>query len=233
MRGRHWDPEYEVPWDKVKLAWDSAWDDDKPFRLEKSPPNILRARQMEEHFRPSSFLAMIGNPYAFCEGCWRRNNSHDLPSSARFWLQCARQQRRNVEELDDVLLFTYEDLTENTSQILDRIRQFVPLPGDFDTSISGGFSVLGRGETKIRNLNAVKLKRLSHRSYTRINSVLEGNEELLHYFGYEIEKPGPQQTLTALRVRTSTHAVRAVRWMEQRGILPTWVLRSTERLLVT
>ena len=38
------------------------------FFMEKSPPNTMRGPWLQNHFRPTSFLALTRNPYAVTEG---------------------------------------------------------------------------------------------------------------------------------------------------------------------
>lgn len=232
MRGRHWDPNYEVPWNDVRGEWEKRWNLEKPLLLEKSPPNVLRAPAIERTFEPVYFVAMIGDPYAFCEGCRRRNNEYDLRGSAELWLRCAYHQRRNVQELENVIWFTYEEFTERTDTILGDVQEFVPGLEDLSQTVSGTFSVLGRNESEIRNINRVKKRRLSRQSYEAINDVLSEHEEILHHFGYSILRPGPTHALNRYRMRFATVLVRAARRMEDQRVLSSETVQAIERTLV-
>ncbi len=119
MRKGAWNPEQKFPWNKIKHNWEEIWDMNKPVALEKSPPNILRAFEIEKVFCPASFIAMIRNPYAVCEGLRRNIKATEIKGgvqkragfvraltqdpdklfygdeievAARFWVKCARYQ---------------------------------------------------------------------------------------------------------------------------------------------
>ena len=47
MRGQHWNPEQQFPWQTIKTEWEKIWDFHKPIKLDKSPPNLLRAKEIE------------------------------------------------------------------------------------------------------------------------------------------------------------------------------------------
>ena len=60
-----WDENLQIDWPLVKRVWETHWDTKKPVLLEKSPPNILRAKQIEAHFEPAFFFAMWRNPVSY------------------------------------------------------------------------------------------------------------------------------------------------------------------------
>nr|WP_222615449.1 sulfotransferase [Persicimonas caeni] len=229
MRGRHWDPDYEIPWERVRLEWEKEWDSSKEFLLEKSPPNLLRAAAIQEHFEPAYFIGMIRNPYAFCEGVARRpDNDMDVASAAEFWLQCAQAQTRNKAELDHILFFTYEEFAEDPAAIRDRILEFLPELECLDLDEPSDHSFMGH-EPIIRNLNPIQIRRLTSRDIARINRVLRREPQLMADFGYDFIEPSLAQTIGSLKAKASSYALRAARF---RGILPGPIVRRIEKLVL-
>src|SRR5512145_3089051 len=49
-----WNPALAIDWKEVRRSWEKVWDPAKPVRLEKSPPHLLRAGQLERAFAQAS-----------------------------------------------------------------------------------------------------------------------------------------------------------------------------------
>jgi hypothetical protein len=200
MGDNRWDPGLQVDWGRVKRVFNSYWSPLKPIRFEKSPPHIIRAGQIERAFENSRFFISIRDPYAVIEGVLRRKwpfsefgpqSTPAQPASpgaaAAFWIRAAQAQRENLERLGNTLFFRYEDLTEGTEQVLQKILRFVPELERLspDTEFSA-HNVTGRPIVGLRNLNAEKIRALSRENLAEINDVLGNHEEILTYFGYKL-----------------------------------------------
>ncbi len=195
MREQHWNPERQFPWQKIKSEWENIWDSNKLIKLEKSPPNLLRAKEIEKVFNPSYFIVTIRSPYAFCEGYVRRRGK-PVESAAEFWLKCAQSQIYNIKNLKNVEFFTYENFTENPLEVRTRILDFLPQLNDID--LEGNFSarsILGREARKISNLNQIKIDQLSSKNILKINNVLERHPECMSFFGYDFIYPSKRHTV--------------------------------------
>jgi hypothetical protein len=227
MRNDHWNPEMRWDWSPISEVWHSYWNTSKPVLLEKSPPNLLRAPKMEAQFEPAYFLVMMRNPYAFIEGVERRDNGMGFEEAARFWLKCARFQRRNLDELERTLHFTYEELTEKTEDTLEHIADFVPELEGFDLSGFESQSFLGK-QDKIHNMNSLKINRLGPAAIAEINPVLEKDLSLLEFYGYELLDPGVRRILKQAGTRAGHFLLRAVRY---RGLAPDFVVKPLEKLV--
>lgn len=226
MRGRHWDATYEMPWTQIRAEWEKVWDTNKAFLLEKSPPNLLRAPAIEQHFDPSYFVAMIRNPYAFCEGVSRRqDNPMDVVGAAEFWIQCARAQARNRDELERILFFTYEEFAEDPVATRDRILDFIPNLKTLDIEEPSDHSFMGH-EPIIRNLNSIQIRRLTRSHIRAINQVLRRRPDLMEAFGYQFIEPDLSQTLRSLKARASSFALRAARY---RNLAPRPIVERIEK----
>lgn len=199
MRARPWDPEYKIPWTIIKSAWEEVWNLKKPILLEKSPPNLMRAFEIQEAFSPSNFIVTIRDPYAFCEGYTRRQKT-SYGESASSWATWAGFQRRNIEELERSLFFTYESFTEHPEHISNKILQFIPQlerlepNNDFQAQ-----SIIAYEARKITNLNQIKISQLSVRDIKEINKILERHCDLLDFFGYTLIDPKRLDELSRLK----------------------------------
>lgn len=182
MRAEPWNPEKRMPWFEIKAIWEKHWDLRKPILLEKSPPNIARAFEIEKVFQPAAFVAMIRNPYAFCES-HRRRLGHDVQIAAGKWITHAAYQIKNITGLKKLTYFTYERFTENAPQIKAQILKFMPALQDID--ITQSFAAHA-SEATIQNFNHEKIGRLARTDINRINAILQDYEKVLKFFEYEL-----------------------------------------------
>lgn len=213
-----WRAAKEIPWDVVKEKWEEAWDLDKPILLEKSPPHLLRAFEIEQSFRESYFIAMVRNPYAFCEGRNRRYG-HPMKDNAEHWVRCAEYQIKNIKGLRNVTHFTYEDFTENLERVASQVLEFIPELQTLNIDLSFEVnSILGKKPRKIENLNDIKITRLSSKSIVEINDVLQCHRDVMSFFDYEYIQPACMSlsrritsyiTVKASRVETRLHRLRS------------------------
>jgi hypothetical protein len=165
-----WNPALPVDWVKVRKIFFQYWSPLKQIRFEKSPPNIVRAIDLERTFRNSCFLITLRNPYAQIEGLLRRQwpfgeygpqSSPSLPltpkAAAEFWVKTAKSQLHNIEHLGNTCFFTYEELTERPDDTVQRIMDFLPGLGVLDTESKSGILT----NRKLRSLPGNKLRKLT------------------------------------------------------------------------
>lgn len=191
MRNNPWNPENKFPWHDIKHVWEEHWDHTKLIFLEKSPPNLIRAFEIEKYFSPSKFIVMIRNPYANCEGIRRRHKGKlSISEAAEAWVFRAQYQIKNIKGLKNVMNFTYESLTENTKAVNNKILNFFPelQRVDIDTPVLAT-SIVDTSKSKIKNYNAMKINTLSAKDIKEINSVLEKYPDIMDFFGYEYIYP--------------------------------------------
>ena len=181
--GGYWDPSVEMPWDTIKREWDKHWNTRKPVLVEKSPPNICRARSMQDHFSKFGdvyFVALIRSPYA-------------TKQRAELWLDQARYQKENIENLANIIWMTYEEFCADVQGAARRILAFLPALGRLDPSVKSRAG-LSKGERskKIENKNA-----FTRSLVLRRNETLSEHQELLEFFGYELILPDSPSWETA------------------------------------
>jgi hypothetical protein len=195
-----WNPDLLIDWVKVRKLFFQYWSPLKPIRFEKSPPNIVRAIELESAFKNSLFLITLRNPYAQIEGLLRRQwpfnkyGPQSSPSSpltpkvaAEFWIKLAKYQLYNLEHLGYTCFFTYEELTERPNDTIRRITDF--LPGLDALDIQSKFTahnVTGQPINGFKNLNQQKIEKLTQQQLEEINIVLERHEDLLETFHYQL-----------------------------------------------
>ncbi len=215
MRAAPWDKGQPLPWADIRAAWETYWDKTKPLLLEKSPPNMIRARDIEAAFDPAFFVVLVRSPYAHIEGLARRAHvpPMNLPKNAgraqafaraaELWLSFAETQRETIAKSRNVAWLTYEQLTQSPDDAAAKLQAFLPELGALDTGARFGVHALeGTKARELRDMNETKRKLLTKADFEIINDVLGGHTDLLAFFGYELLEPREDQDWIALRNRS-------------------------------
>ena len=194
MRKDPWNPDVEFPWDTIKQVWHRYWDLTKPWLIEKSPPNLVRAREIARCFDPAYFLVMVRNPYAHCASLMRRSG-WEATRAASFSVDCLRRQADNAKVLQNVVRLTYEGFANDSKATARAIQAALPGIGSFDCDAAfeihsslaaDGRAVVAQG---IVNHNAHAFETLSPADVEQIGAVLSQHSQVLQYWGYEHCEP--------------------------------------------
>jgi hypothetical protein len=182
-----WDPNHSVDWERVKRVFGYYWSPFKPVRFEKSPPHILRAKEIEAEFQNCYMLILIRNPYARIEGAIRRKWHPSVQSAAQAWVKEAKTQIQNIETLQNCLFFRYEDMVKDPDAIVNKILDFLPELKTLNPNAT--FTAHNINDKPINgfiDLNGKKIQNLTQSQLDEINLVLEPNEEILEYYKYKL-----------------------------------------------
>ena len=181
-----WEPNKIIDWSEIHEIWRAYWDNSKSVFLEKSPPNICRAKKIEDEFSDAKFICLVRNPYAQVEGKMRRFNT-GAKEAAELSIQYLNYQKENIEHLQKFLLISYEELTENTNQTKKNIISFIPELSDINTELKfNAHNLRTEKNMTITNLNLEKIAKIKKKDLEIINKVFNKEEELLNYFNYQI-----------------------------------------------
>ena len=173
---------------QVKKDWGMRWNLSKKILLEKSPPNTVRTRWLNQHFFPAYFVGIIRNGYAVAEGIKRKANPLHLRDG---WSieQCALQWKRSLEVLeedsaflDNFIWVKYEDLVDQTDKELERITDFIKVERFKKFNTKSSIVIHERNEP-IRNMNQENIERLTDSQILAINEI--AGETLINY-GYQL-----------------------------------------------
>lgn len=182
-----WDPDLQVDWKKVKEVFYSYWSPFKRIRFEKSPPHIVRASQIAQEFPNCYYLITIRNPYAQIEGSLRRGWATSPTSGAERWVKIAKAQLSNLEVLERTLFFSYEQLTDNTAETIQKLMAFLPEIESLSPKREyTAHNITGQPIMGLKNLNKNKIKLLKKPVIDKINKVLFRHKKILDAFGYEL-----------------------------------------------
>ena len=181
-----WDPKKEINWQVIHSIWDQYWDKSKGVFLEKSPPNICRAKKIENEFQNAKFICLTRNPYAQVEGKMRRHKTL-AKEAAELSIKYLKYQKENIEQLKSTLLISYEELAENPIVIKNSIISFLPELSDINIDLKfNAHNLRSKKNMAIINLNHEKIAKIKADDLIIINTIFREEEALLNYFNYQI-----------------------------------------------
>ncbi len=120
--------------------WNPHWALEKPVLVEKSPPNLIRARFLQALFPGSYHVEVVRHPVAVSLATqkWRisrRQSSRrnrirsrsSLASLLKHWLVCHEELASDCEQLDNVHTVRFEEFVRDPSGTLRRVFEFLGL----------------------------------------------------------------------------------------------------------
>ena len=111
---------------KVKEAYDLEWDYNKPILVEKCPLLISRAQEIEAYFSKFGevyFIISIRSPYSTDQYL---NNT---------WVTTALAQKENIENLQNKIITTYEQICLYPELVIKKIQKKLPELDDLSLEI--------------------------------------------------------------------------------------------------
>ena len=107
--------------------WGKYWHLEKPVLLEKSPPNLIRTRFLQELFPNSYFLIVTRHPIAVAYATQKWSNS-SLTDLIEHWLVCHETFEQDKPHIRRLLVLRYEDFVRRPQAYLEMVYSFVGLP---------------------------------------------------------------------------------------------------------
>ena len=165
-----WNPEYDLNIEYFKDILDNLLDNNASVFVEKSPPNICRAKKFEEYFSMFGevhFIISIRNPYS-------------TNYSAEKWVEYAKYQKKNIESLSNTIVTSYENICLNLDNFISVIKEKFPELNDIhnrDNDICPSYE-------RLKKIHSEHINRVLDKE--KKNTVLQKNLDLLNYFGYTI-----------------------------------------------
>lgn len=112
--------------ERLRAEWSVYWDLSKPVLVEKSPPNLIRARFLQTVVPGSAFVMITRHPVAvsFATQKWSKTS---LASLLRHWLAAHELFEADRPSLERVHVVSYEHLVTRTQECLDSVYAFLGL----------------------------------------------------------------------------------------------------------
>ena len=107
--------------------WSPHWDLARPVLLEKSPPNLLKTRFLQELFPGSAFVVVLRHPIAvsLATAKWRRTRR--FGRLVEHWLRCHEIFAADKPQQERVHVLRYEELVREPEPVLRGVFDFLEL----------------------------------------------------------------------------------------------------------
>lgn len=197
-----WDPKTTFDFESIKSFWNSYWDPNKNIFLEKSPPWVLRCKEINKHFSSARFIFLVRNPYAFVGSSRARFPHSSAYYIARFWCVLAGTIIKDYNLFKGKsILVRYEDFTNNIADFTHAVLSFLPQLKEIHPTAEYDIK---RERGRISNKNEQRIKELTARDMGLINKELIKNKHILDYFSYDIQnKEAPMSASAHLEIITN------------------------------
>ncbi|MDS1269811.1 sulfotransferase [Lipingzhangella sp. LS1_29] len=109
-------------------AWAPYWDLSRPVLVEKSPPNLLMLRYLNELYPDAAFVVVLRHPVvvslATAKWC-----PMPLPALVEHWLHAHELAAADLPWLRQVRIVRYEHLVQNPERVLGELAGLLGLDG--------------------------------------------------------------------------------------------------------
>lgn len=113
--------------EKITESWNNYWDLNKPYLLEKSPPNLLKTRFLQALFPSSKFIIIYRHPLAVAYATQKWRARMPIWLLIAHWLVCYQRFENDKPYLKNCLLVRYEELVAQPQMVMDYVYQFLEL----------------------------------------------------------------------------------------------------------
>ena len=148
--------------DKLYKEWSRYWDTTKPILMEKSPPNILKTRFLQEIFNDSYFLVITRHPLAVSLATQKWSFS-TLEELLLHWAICHKIFLEDLPYLKKCLIIKYEDLTSNLDSTLVNVYGYIgtfyhPYEGIVNKNINESYFHNWKNDDRISKIRSIVIK---------------------------------------------------------------------------
>jgi hypothetical protein len=164
------------------------------YIIEKSPPNMVRYRDLADQFENVRAVCNNRNPYANISSIANRRNDFQqrdpaekirmLETLAHEWLEKSALLK-DIAEKEGCPLLSYEDFCANPMLVLEKFSIPAEVTSEFDKSHE--VVVKRYPSRKIVNMNVKQFERLLSAEKQAIRAVLAGRPDIVTWFGYTVD----------------------------------------------
>ncbi len=167
---------------RLAEEWAPHWDLSRPVLLEKSPPNLVMTRFLQELFPDAAFVVIVRHPIVVALGTdkWLRGRSLRTPIAN--WFAAHDTFLADLPHLRRVHVVRYEALVRDPAGELAAVARFLGLDGPVPVDAWQ----TGRSDTYTRRWAALAADPLPWRRLLRRSLVREYGEPAARY-GYDLE----------------------------------------------
>ena len=159
--------------DKILNEWSKYWDLNKSILVEKSPPNIIHTRYLQEIVQNSYFIIIIRHPFAVAMAT-KKWNEQSLYKHIDHWLHTHKILYNDLKKIKNYLILKYEHLNIDTFE--NKINNFLDEKLLIDPKI-------------LQNINSMKLSNKKYFENIVSDNIKNKYENKINKFGYTFENP--------------------------------------------
>lgn len=159
--------------DKILNEWSKYWDLNKSILLEKSPPNIIHTRYLQELVPNSYFIIIIRHPFAVAMAT-KKWNKQSINIHIEHWLHTHEILYNDLKKIKNYLILRYENLNIDTFE--NKISNFL------------GENLIIDSEA-MQNFNSMQLSNKKYFDNIVPDNIKNKYENRINEFGYTFEKP--------------------------------------------
>ena len=168
---------------RLAAAWSAHWDLDRPVLVEKSPPNLVMTRFLQQLFPQARFVVIVRHPVVVALGTDKWLPGRSLRTPMANWFAAHDTFVSDLPALRSVHVVRYEALVRDPVGELDAVGRFIGLDGPVDVSAWQG----GRSDSyAARWADLARDPRPWRRSLRR--SLVRRFAARAEVYGYDIER---------------------------------------------
>ena len=145
----------------------------KSILVEKSPPNIIHTRYLQEIVPNSYFIIIIRHPLAVAMATKKWNNQ-SISKHLDHWLLAHKILNNDLKKIKNSLILKYEDLNKNTFE--NKINNFLDEKLLLEPKI-------------LENFHSMKLSNEKYLKNVVSDNIKNKYEKKINKFGYTFKKP--------------------------------------------
>jgi hypothetical protein len=166
--------------DKLVAEWGQYWNLERRVLVEKSPPNLLKLRFLQELFPEASFVVIMRHPIAVSYATQKWSET-SLDSLLEHWLVCHDIFLEDAPHIERLVLARYEDFVADPAGVVGRIQERLGL-----TPSGAAFKARsGINDDYFKRWSA-RLRPRQRRQHTEL---ARRYEERTNRFGYSLLEP--------------------------------------------
>lgn len=167
---------------KLWSEWSRYWDLTHTHLVEKSPPNLIKARFLQAMFPNSCFIFLLRHPVAVAGATKKWKKRTPLDKLVEHWTVCHEILRDDLPHLQRAMVLHYEDFVRQPSRVLEETFRFaglVPVEAKREIRRTVNDSYFERWEAWRKEFFAGRSIRRAERLY----------ESRLNELGYSVVEP--------------------------------------------
>ena len=110
--------------EKLLKEWGKYWDEQKPIWIEKSPPNLIRMRFLQEMFPEAYFITISRHPIAVSLAT-KKWSKTPIDNLIKHWVTAHEIYLEDRKKIKKELYFSYEEMVQYPERVMKEVENFL------------------------------------------------------------------------------------------------------------